>query len=496
MVIQELEEIVTLIKQGEIEDESLRTRLSQLRTKIQNPRYRFNLTPEQQREMVKLLDASDPKVRKNLVLLLGELHSDASIDAIFKAYVREERRFVKSAYLTAMGQMDYRAYVPYFKEEEAKLQVMELTIENEKHVQDQLQLLSKLILDMEGIETHAFTGYQQESTLVLMTNPNCVEATASQITSLNPISFRTGVKVVTDKLQTLLPIRTYREILFQVKGMTKLSDNPERAGIQIAESSLLSFLEERHAGEKPFYYRIELKGSMDPSKKSAFLKKMVTYIGLRSKRNLRNSPSHYEVEIRMVERSEGGYYAFAKLYTLEDGRFAYRQATIATSIKPVDAALLVELAKPYMVENARVLDPFCGVGTMLIERQFVVKAHTSYGIDQYPEAIVNARMNTEQANQIIHYVNRDFFTFTHEYEFDEIFTNMPFAMGRTTQEEIYEIYKRFFAHIGNHLVQGGTVILYTHDIEYVKELAKLHGYQILKQIPITTKKHTDLIILR
>ncbi len=38
--------------------------------------------------------------------------------------------------------------------------------------------------------------------------------------------------------------------------------------------------------------------------------------------------------------------------------------------------------------------------------------------------------NTAAAGQIIHYINRDFFDFKHEYLFDEIITNMPFKIGR------------------------------------------------------------------
>jgi tRNA G10 N-methylase Trm11 len=50
-----------------------------------------------------------------------------------------------------------------------------------------------------------------------------------------------------------------------------------------------------------------------------------------------------------------------KLYTVEDHRFDYRKEVTPTSIKPVNAALLVSLASEFMVDDAKVLDPFCGV---------------------------------------------------------------------------------------------------------------------------------------
>ena len=129
---------------------------------------------------------------------------------------------------------------------------------------------------------------------------------------------------------------------------------------------------------------------------------------------------------------------------------------IPTSIKAVNAALTVKLTEKYQKEGAQILDPFCGVGTMLIERHKAVKANTMYGVDIQEDAILKARTNTEAAKQIVHYVNRDFFEFKHDYLFDEIITDMPFKIGRKTEEEIYDpvsythldVYKRQVCHTG------------------------------------------------
>jgi len=169
---------------------------------------------------------------------------------------------------------------------------------------------------------------------------------------------------------------------------------------------------------------------------------------------------------------------------------------VAASIRPVNAALLVQLAREYMIEDARVLDPFCGVGTMLIERQKKVSADTSYGLDIYEEAIEKARRNTEEAGQLVHYVNRDCFTFTHEYLFDEIFTNMPFAQGRKTALEIYEIYEKFFETARKLVRTGGVIALYTHDKVYVDKLSLKTGFDILKKCQINVKEDTWLYVLK
>ena len=96
---------------------------------------------------------------------------------------------------------------------------------------------------------------------------------------------------------------------------------------------------------------------------------------------------------------------------------------------------------------AQIMDPFCGVGTMLIERNKLVPAREMYGIDLFGEAIAKARENTQNAGGRIWYINRDFFDFTHDYKFDEIITDMP-PRGKKTKEEQDAFYARFFANKG------------------------------------------------
>ena len=155
---------------------------------------------------------------------------------------------------------------------------------------------------------------------------------------------------------------------------------------------------------------------------------------------------------------------------------------------------MVELAKEYMIPDAQVLDPFCGVGTMLIERQKIVKANTSYGLDINAEAITGAKENTQAAEQIVHYVNRDFFTFEHDYLFDEIFTDMPFALNDKVTLEIDNIYKRFFKAASRRLTDSGRIIMYSRNPQMALKYSKSSGYRILKRIAISEKNNSELIV--
>ena len=178
---------------------------------------------------------------------------------------------------------------------------------------------------------------------------------------------------------------------------------------------------------------------------------------------------------------------------------------IPSSIRPYHAALAVKLAMPYMKENAQILDPFCGVGTMLMEREMAVRAKSMYGLDIQEEAVMKARKNLKAAEDpknafsrrfMVNYINRDFFTFKHEYLFDEIITNMPFQIGRKTAQEIKELYGAFFPAARAHLKQDGVIVMYTHDAEYVKKLSVSNGFAVVKSFEISMKEGTYVYILK
>ena len=63
------------------------------------------------------------------------------------------------------------------------------------------------------------------------------------------------------------------------------------------------------------------------------------------------------------------------------------------------------------------LDPFCGAGTMLIERAKCAPVKEIFGIDLLEQAVDAARFNTKLADLNANYINRDFFTFTSEILF-------------------------------------------------------------------------------
>lgn len=484
------------------ENRDVRQNLSKIRQEIKKAGsgvpFLYAIAGEEGR-LISLLEAEDAKTRKNAALLMGDLGRKEFLQPVYEAYEKEQQRFVRASYLTAMKNFDYRVYMKPLKQRLEEMRREEAAPEQEKHYMEELRELSALIVAMEGVSAHTFHGWDETYDIILLTNRNFAETTRKELMELAPETkskiVGAGVMARVPDLHWLPHIRTYQEILFSIKGMKPCTMEPVEAAKTLLDSGLMEFLDKSHKGKPPFYFRVEFKSKRPLDERSTFVKKLSGQIERLSERKLINTTSNYEVELRFIENKEGNCNLLVKLYTLRDERFSYRREFMPTSIRPVNAALTVALAKDYMKEGAQVLDPFCGVGTMLIERHKTVPANTTYGIDIQEEAIEKARINTEAAHQIIHYINRDFFRFTHEYLFDEIITDMPFAIGRMTEEEVFEIYKRFFQSVSTYLKDDAVIILYSHNYEYIQSLAPNCGFKIKKKYEISKKEGTYVVVL-
>lgn len=445
----------------------------------------------------KLLEDEDAKVRKNVALVMGLLGIQEFMGPLYKAYQNEEKLFVKADYLTALKYLDYRSLLEEFKERLDFLVRGAFEETSMKHINEEKQRLTNMILYIEGTKKHTFSGYNVLSDLILLTNKEHQEITLNQIKQGVAKTFNAGVVVRTRDLEEILDIRTYSAMLFRLKGALTVENDAIKAAEKLWKSGLLEFLNVRHEEKAPYYFRLEIKRKMPLDEKSSFAKKLAMHLERVSNRNLVNSTSNYEVELRLIENKEGEFNVLIKLYTIPDHRFSYRKHAVAASIQPSQAALIAELAKPYLKENAQVLDSFCGVGTMLIERNKLVPASPMYGIDSFGEAIDKAIENTRRDHTVINYINRDFFDFKHAYRFDEIFTNMPTRTGRKTEAEIELLYNRFFKKALEILKDEAVMVLYTRDKNLVlKGVAQSSAYHIEKNITISKKEGAYLFIIK
>lgn len=446
------------------------------------------------RSLQSFLRAEDAKIRKNAALVLGWIGDEDSVDAIYEAYEKEDRLFVKSSYLTAMLSLDCGKYSEKLHEHYRRLCTLVCSEEEKKHIKNEQKAMEELLFKLDGGKRHKFNGYEQDSEVILTTNPAYREITARQIKSARPVLIPAGVKVKTSDIRELLAIRTFREMLFLTNANKHVEDTPERIAEELLESGLLEWIAARHEGEPPFYFRIERKKRAGEDT-SDFIHRLARCIEEMSERKLLNSTEHYEVEIRLNQNKDGTTFPCVKLFTIPMRRFSYRRRAVSTSMHPSVAALLMQLAKPCLREGAQVLDPFCGVGTMLVERDLLVPAGDMYGMDIFGEAIVGARENAKAAGMNINYIHRDAFDFTHKYLFDEIVTDMP-VRGKKSREEQDRFYDRFFDKAAELLKAGGVLVMYSDEIGFVKKYLRLRSdFYLRKEYCIREKEGYYLFII-
>lgn len=442
-----------------------------------------------------MLEESDPKVRKNAALVLGKLGQDENVPLLYQAYEKEQKLFVKSDYLKALSELDCSACMGGLKKRLAQLEAYRPAVEEEKHIREELSALRKLVDKDTAHRKHQFQGYKDAWEVILTTGKKYQQITAAQIREGKVTTLKSGVRVYTNRIKSVLRIPTYRELLFPL-NVKRIPGEPREAAKALAHSDLLKLLQKAHGEEDVFYFRLSLHSPRALDQRSAFVKKCSFVLEQETGGKLKNSASDYELEIRLMENREGEFLPLVKLFTFGEERFPYRKHTVASSIKPEQAALIARLAKSYMAEQAQVLDPFCGVGTLLIERDQVCPAKVMYGVDIFGEAIAKAKENTELAGKEVYYINRDFFEFTHKYLFDEIITDMP-ERGKKSRAELDELYAAFFDRAGQLLEEQGVIIVYCNEKNYIKKQLRLHKeFTLLREFSMDEKENYFLFIIR
>lgn len=444
--------------------------------------------------LISLLELPDAKSRKNVAQILGIVKSDMTVEPLCAALEKEDTEYVKSAYILALKDINIDRIKSKLAELRKTLAEKSITDENRKHYDEQMSAYNQVLGS--PVAKHTFCGNEITSEIVLITPKGLGQVTADAMLTESKRVLSIGVCARIHNMSEIKDIRTYKELLFLVPNMKKLPNDPYRAAEIVAKGDLKAFLCARHREKEPWGYRINLVSGMDEKKKSTFLKRFSGELERNSNGFFVNQASDYELELRLLENKEGTFTTMIRLFTIRDKRFDYRKEYVAASIRPELAANLVRMSADYLKSSVQVLDPFCGVGTMLMERYQYRKAAPMYGVDSFGEAIAKAKKNAAAAEIEAYFVNRDYFDFKHDYLFDEIITNMPFSLKPEDKERIAGIYQRFFDYSRKLLKKGAVVILYVRDIDSARTYSGKYGYVEEKELPVSQKENSWLCIYR
>lgn len=439
--------------------------------------------------LLDLLHNEDPKVRRASGKILALCNVQSAMKEIFKQYKAEETLFIRKDYLTSLQMLDYTGILPELKE--CYWQQFHRNVEESEkvHIQEELQQLDRMITQIEGITRHQFQGFDQSVEVLLTCKEPYGKVLYKTIENLPKKLTRQGVMVKCTKAGELWKYRCFDEMLIYLGRIDHDCENEEESLIEdlevVAKKTLdLQLLEKLaawHSQGGAFYFRIQMNAKVDADRKGKYIKRLGLALEEASNRQLRNAPSDYELEIRYQQNREGGFGIFLKLATIRDPRFLYRKNVLPVSIKPCYAACLMEMAKEYMKEGAQILDPFCGTGTMLIERRFALPAKDTYGVDIFGEAILMAKENSKEVGPFIHYIQRNFEDFTHDYKFDEIITNMPYSSNNVSRKDVDAAYQILFDKAEELLSEKGYLFIYGNEHSFVKRQLRLrNNYQLVK----------------
>lgn len=440
---------------------------------------------------------SDAKVRKNAAKVMGFVNDSLVPSILIRAFEKETVLFVRPQYLKSLKKFPLDEPIVDILQERRKFILSEQIPDDErKHYNEELQAIEDCLCD-NFVGKHTFTGWNQQNELVMVCEKAYIEMTAAQIDEQKKKLLPTGVYFVTNRLDAYKDLRTYRELLFFLPNLKAVDNDPYAAAKQLIDAGFINYLQKRHSGNGAFQYRLEIRG-VDDKKKAILVKRLSGEILRLSEHQLILSKDHYEIELRFVLKEDGSYRFFFKLFTLEDKRFSYRKEAVAASIKPVTAAAFLKKYENYLVKDAQVLDPFCGVGTMIFERNILSPVRFAFGIDTFGEAIDKARKNGNESEYPIYFIHRDFFDFHHDSLFDEVVTDMPFTMKTEDAEEnakIESIYSRFFVKVREHLVTGAYILMLSRNPELVRKYCG-GGFRIEESLLIQEKSGLNGFVIK
>ena len=409
-----------------------------------------------------VLQDEDPKTRRNAAIALGTLESESATGALIAALEAESFDWVRPSLILALGQIggsESIAFLGDFKPEcqaevEAHVKAMDRVGGTEREPRPPIRTLGAERL----IELHCAPG--QEGLLC--------DAIKRSVGERPSVVQNGAVRVRLQELIDLQQIRTWREWLVCVGERPIDADSVDRVGLDLLADGL-ALVSEIYREDPLTRYRLEIRGkSVSHRQRKRRIKVWSEGLKARAPAYV-NSPSHYEVETRiLLAKTKVG--VFLKLTEEADSRFGYRVQDVPASMHPAVAAGVVAHSRP--VSKGRVLDPFCGCGTLLFERaQCSTAAGHLVGSDISGSAIDAARTNLRQFEDLpLRFRRGDVGSVTHDGPFDELISNLPYGIRTGSHQKNIASYAALFDRLSEWLKPEARLTLVTQEIEMMTRL--------------------------
>ena len=147
----------------------------------------------------------------------------------------------------------------------------------------------------------------------------------------------------------------------------------------------------------------------------------------------------------------------------------YKVAHLPGSLRPSVAAALALLSKP-MPEDV-VLDPLCGVGTLLIERAHMERYRLLIGCDRDAKALSAARENVGPRYKPLELHGWDATALPlPDSSIAKIITNLPWGIRHGSHEDNRRLYPRILQEFHRLLQPGGKIVILTGETRLMSDL--------------------------
>ena len=475
--------------------------------KKEKPKGMFRRTVGNSKEkLATLLQHSDPKVRKNVCGVIGELGDPAYLTSLYNAYASEDQLFVRHSYVLAIGNcggaIDAENLREILKEliiKEKSSEGTESEVTNTKHINEEKLALSRAIDKLSPPVRHEFKGFENPVPMLLTVMNYQYQLTLKELEekSIDGTLVDEGILIHENDLDKVYSCRTFYELFYPLEECKDLEFDYKEIAAAIIDANIVDFLNKCHESESnsPFGYRVEFKTADYNRDRSDFVKNLARELDELSCGDLKNSPSSYEVEVRIVEK-DNLCSVFVKLYSFKDNRFGYRKNDLATSINPVTAAIVIKSIEKWLRPSAKVIDPFCGTGTILIERAKLEEYGTLTGVDIFRTAIAAATINSKLANVDIDLIDEDILEYSNSEPFDELITNMPFDNKSSTHNKYADLYSEFVKKIPRLVRPGGMAFVYTIEKQLFRDvLIDNEQLELLQEIKIESGRLTPHVFV-
>ncbi len=453
-----------------------------------------------------ILMHDDVKVRQFGAFCIAALVGEKAGEAIVDAYLNETVEYNKEHFVKALSMLPH---IPGTDKLYDRMNVLLELLKDEKseshkHYVKEARLLLGLLRTVGG--KRSFTGQKLKSEIILTTNRNFREVTLNAIKGFPKKLFNAGVMTNCDDIDAVKGIRTYEEMLFAPPFDEEIFGdigNDSELARKYVKEILTPYILERMKIKKgemklPVSFRLDIKGEPDKEKELQIQKTLSEIVEEESAYNLINIRNDFDIGIRFVARKTGALRPLVKFLLPRDERFTYKTTDIAAGLKPYLAALIANLCREYMIPDAKVLDPFCGAGTLLIEREKALPAEFLFGSDIFPAACAAAEKNLKKAglNDKSKIINKDFLSLEHKERFNELITDLPFETEKKTVKELENVYDAFFGRSQKLLEKGSFMFVYTRNSSLFKKQIAKNNVTMIKCLEISKREGAYLFILK